>query len=137
MICPVCRIDMIDIEYERIELDYCVKCLGVWFDAEELELLLEKIGIQKHDLLDDISKTEETITAEKGRRCPVCDRRMKKAKIGGVNGVLIDMCVQGEGLWFDGGEVNQLVKQVAAAPSQESGSQQRVLSFLGEVFKAE
>jgi len=39
MICPVCRQSMLDIEYNNIELDYCEKCKGVWFDAGELELL--------------------------------------------------------------------------------------------------
>ena len=138
MICPVCKLDMIDIEYERIELDYCVKCRGVWFDAEELELLLEKMGIQEHDLLlDDVSKMTEAATSEKGRKCPVCDRRMKKTSIGDKEGVLIDACVQGDGLWFDGGEVNQLLKQIKIQPSAGDTSQGKVLAFLGEVFKAE
>ena len=39
MICPVCHKSMLDIEYNNIELDYCEKCRGVWFDAGELELL--------------------------------------------------------------------------------------------------
>jgi len=43
MICPVCKSDMIDVEYNRIELDYCTACRGVWFDTEELELLIENM----------------------------------------------------------------------------------------------
>lgn len=136
MICPVCKNDMIDVEYERIELDYCTKCRGVWFDADELELLFEKMGIEKHGLpLDGILKMPEAATTEKGRKCPICDRRMKKTTIGDKDGVLIDTCINGDGLWFDGGEVSQLVKQIAARPSKEGGSQQQVLTFLGEVFK--
>jgi len=41
MICPVCKSDMIDVEYHQIELDYCTNCHGVWFDAEELGLLFD------------------------------------------------------------------------------------------------
>ena len=26
MICPVCKSDMVDVEYNRIELDYCTVC---------------------------------------------------------------------------------------------------------------
>ena len=138
MICPVCNRDMIDVEYKRIELDYCAKCRGVWFDADELELLFEKMGIEEHGLpLDNVSKMPEAATSEKGRKCPICDRRMKKTTIGDKDGVLIDACISGDGLWFDGGEVSQLVKQIAAKPSKEGGSQQQVLTFLGEVFQAE
>ena len=137
MICPVCDSDMIDIEYERIELDYCTKCRGVWFDANELELLFEKIGVKEHRLpLDDVLNLPETGTKEKGRKCPICNRKMKKASIGGDSGVVSDACLQGDGLWFDGGEVAQLLKQMKIEPVAGGASQQKVLAFLGEVFKA-
>ncbi|MDD5313175.1 MAG: zf-TFIIB domain-containing protein, partial [Dehalococcoidia bacterium] len=32
MRCPVCKISALVIELERIELDYCSRCGGVWFD---------------------------------------------------------------------------------------------------------
>ncbi len=137
MICPACNSDMIDIEYERIELDYCLKCHGVWFDANELELLFEKMGAGENGLtLDDVLCLNETGTKEKGRKCPICGRKMKKTATGKGNGVMIDECTQGDGLWFDGGEVGQLLKHVKR-PSVETESQKKVLEFLGEVFKAE
>lgn len=138
MICPVCNSGMIDVEYERIELDYCTECRGVWFDADELELLFEKLGAGEHGMpLDDVLSLPEAKTSEKGRKCPICSTRMRKAGIGEKNGVMIDACINGDGLWLDGGEVNQLLKQVAAKTSKGSGSQRQVLAFLGEVFKAE
>jgi len=137
MICPVCNSDMIDIEYERIELDYCIKCRGVWFDAGEMELLFEKMGIEEHGLtMNDVSKMPKAATSEKGRKCPICDQRMKKTSIGGDNGVVIDACLQGDGLWFDGGEVAQLLKQMKIETAAGGASQQKVIAFLGEVFKA-
>ncbi len=45
MECPVCRETMVVIEYRSIELDYCVGCMGVWFDQGEIELLLDDAGI--------------------------------------------------------------------------------------------
>ena len=44
MICPVCKKDALIVEYDRIELDYCPSCGGVWFDSGELDLLLEAAG---------------------------------------------------------------------------------------------
>jgi Zn-finger nucleic acid-binding protein len=137
MICPVCKADMIDVEYHQIELDYCVKCHGVWFDAEELGLLLDRAGLE-HDLpLDDLLKLPEAETLEKGRKCPICSLRMKKTTIRKEPELLIDACSRGEGLWFDGGEVSHLIKQITGKQSVKTGSSQQVLDFLGEVFKAD
>ena len=47
MKCPACSSLMIVVEHEKIELDYCVKCSGVWFDAEEMELLLEAMQLER------------------------------------------------------------------------------------------
>ena len=137
MICPVCKSDMIDVEHSRIELDYCTSCQGVWFDAEELELLLERMGIKNHDLaLDDIWHSPEAETEEKKRKCPICGLKMKKMALGQQPETLIDACPQRDGLWFDGGEVSQLIRQLAKRPSGKGGSEQQVVTFLGEVFQA-
>jgi len=52
MICPVCKCDMIVVEYHNIELDYCTTCKGVWFDSGELELLLESHGLEEAKLFE-------------------------------------------------------------------------------------
>jgi Zn-finger nucleic acid-binding protein len=62
---------------------------------------------------------------------------MKKTIIGQKPPILIDACQQGDGLWFDGGEVGQLIRQLAEKSSEKEGSQQRVITFLGEVFEAQ
>ena len=137
MICPVCKSDMIVVEYEKIELDYCTSCQGVWFDAGELALLLDTIGFENHDLsIDKILHSQEARSPEKKRRCPICRQKMKKATIGQEPEILIDVCQQRDGLWFDGGEVGQLMNQLAGKTSKKSDSQAKVITFLGEVFKA-
>ena len=45
MDCPSCSEPLIVVEREGIELDYCPKCKGLWFDADELELLNEALGL--------------------------------------------------------------------------------------------
>lgn len=134
MRCPACSNLMIVVEYERIELDYCPECEGVWFDSGELELLLEAMETDgTHLALGRILTSPEAPTGEKKRKCPICGKKMKKATVGRDPEVLIDACSQGDGLWFDAGEVGQLVTQ---APSAKEGeSQGRVIRFLGEVFQ--
>jgi Zn-finger nucleic acid-binding protein len=138
MICPACKNEMIVVEYDNIELDYCNNCRGVWFDSTELELLLKSMNLDSQNLLlNDILNAPEAISQEKKRRCPICRRRMKKTTVGGQPGVLVDVCPQGNGLWFDGGEVAQLLRQLSRKQPAGQGSQQQVMSFLGEVFKAQ
>ncbi len=129
---------MIVVQHEDIELDYCTGCQGVWFDAGELELLLETMKLDTAELSPDaILNLPEAPSSEKKRRCPICGQKMKKAAIGRQPEILIDACKRGDGLWFDGGEVGQLVTQFAGAPSPPGeDSQGRVITFLGEVFKA-
>jgi Zn-finger nucleic acid-binding protein len=138
MICPTCKEDMIVLEYNEIELDYCANCRGVWFDSGELELLLESIGLDSpKPLLDEIFSSPEANSSEKKRRCPIHGRKMKKVAIGEGIEIVVDICQQGDGLWFDGGEVVHLIRFLGGKPPKKPGSQQEVIDFLGEVFKSE
>jgi len=134
MICPACKSDMIVVEHNRIELDHCIRCQGVWFDSDELELLLKSMGLESRNLfISNVLNSPETKTAEKKRKCPIC---RKKTTIGQQPGILIDVCQRGHGLYFDGGEVTKLIKQLAEKQLEGQGSQQQIISFMGEVFKA-
>ena len=137
MICPVCKYDMIVVEYHNIELDHCTGCKGVWFDSGELELLLESQGLGEAKLfLDNILDSPEAISSEKKRKCPICHHKMRKATIGGQPEILIDVCGKEHGLWFDGGEVTQLIKHLAGEQPPKGDSGEQVISFLEEVFEA-
>ena len=138
MICPTCHNVMIVVEHEKIELDYCSNCSGVWFDSGELELMLEGMGLESSDLSPTSTLVStEAATTEKRRRCPICNRKMKKTTIGKEPKVLIDVCPEGDGLWFDSGEINEIIKQCAQKACAEPGAENRVFTFLGDTFKAE
>jgi Zn-finger nucleic acid-binding protein len=137
MRCPVCKVPMIIVEHERIELDYCTKCLGVWFDAGELELLLESAGMDSAEFnMQKILSLPEKKIKESARRCSLCGKKMRKVAIGSSPEVVIDACVFGEGLWFDGGEVGQVIQQLLDKPSTSAMAEDRMISFLGETFKS-
>lgn len=135
MICPVCKHDMLVVEYHDIELDYCGTCKGVWFDSGELELLLKSHGLEETKVfLDGILNSAEAVSSEKKRDCPICGHKMKKTAIGEQPAVLIDMCRDKHGLWFDGGEVTELVRHLAGTQPPKHGSREQVIRFLEEVF---
>ena len=41
MKCPKCGMDLMEIEFQAIKLDRCVSCGGTWFDAGEMEHLIQ------------------------------------------------------------------------------------------------
>jgi Zn-finger nucleic acid-binding protein len=42
MSCPKCEGKLIETDYEKIKIDVCNKCHGVWLDAGELAELIHK-----------------------------------------------------------------------------------------------
>jgi Zn-finger nucleic acid-binding protein len=138
MICPACKSDMIVVEHHKIELDYCPGCRGVWFDSGELELLLESAGLEGVEpLLAGLASSTEAESKEKKRKCPICVRKMKKVLLGQEPEILLDICQRGDGIWFDGGELAQLVGQLGGKAGEKTSPQQKILAFLQEVFKTE
>jgi Zn-finger nucleic acid-binding protein len=137
MVCPVCKYDMIVVEYRNIELDYCHNCKGVWFDSGELELLLKSQGLEEPKaFFEGIFNSQEAASSEKKRKCPICGRKMKKTAIGGQPEILIDVCRDTHGLWFDRGEVAQLIKGLAGEHPPKHHPKEHVIGFLKEVFEA-
>ena len=136
MICPKCQHDMIVVEHRQIELDYCTGCEGVWFDGGELELLIRTAELESPDLsLSSLLASPAAQASHRGRKCPICGRRMQEVAIGEPP-INIDVCTQGDGFWFDGGEVQQLLEQLAEQSVAEGGAPRQVFSFLGEAFQA-
>lgn len=130
MICPVCRKSMIVIEHADIELDYCTLCKGIWFDATELDLLFRSVGVGHGHSLAGLMSQPRRPPAEAPRKCPLCRRRMDKMMIGKAPEVMIDSCPRGHGLWFDGGELDEVLEQLAGEP----GAGGKVGSFLGRTL---
>ena len=136
MNCPKDRSPMIVVEHDQIALDYCPTCRGVWFDRGELELITERAcGPQSEICMADIMNRPDAVTSEEKRRCPICNRRMLKKNIGAAPPVLIDACDQGDGLWFDGGEVQQFLSQMKTPHSNVTDA--GLLAFLKEILKAD
>ena len=107
MDCPVCQTAMIVLELDEVEIDYCTDCRGIWLDSGELELLLGTAAESKA-VLQSFSPAE---TREAARKCPICLKKMEKVLVGGKGKPeLIDRCKKEHGLWFDAGELENVLK---------------------------
>lgn len=126
MDCPVCRSAMIVLEIEEVEIDYCTDCAGIWLDAGELEVLLEDFD-QAAAVLNSFAPAQSDETP---RKCPICLKKMEKVFVGQTENKqkLIDRCRQNHGLWFDRGELQQILKM------GQFDSEGRVKQLLGELF---
>ncbi|HNR34000.1 MAG TPA: zf-TFIIB domain-containing protein [Candidatus Hydrogenedentes bacterium] len=121
--CPACEEPMMALEYDAVEVDYCGACGGVWLDAGELELLL---GARENVTA---FMRGGAIRPEKPRRCPICGVKMVKEATSGEPAVTYDSCPSGDGLWFDRGELDQVL-----ARSRPEADGECVAAFLREIF---
>jgi hypothetical protein len=111
MLCPECHQRLIIIEYHDVELDVCHEEHGMWFDADELRRLFEAAKV--HASLHDLESRLETLRASgkaTRRKCPRCGGRLVEVLApGGASDVILDSCPHGHGLWFDQGELHDVL----------------------------
>ena len=129
MLCPVCDVEMLVLEHEDIEIDCCYECAGIWLDEGELELLSGEDG--KPSAVAATLAKDADVKGKGKRPCPVCSKKMLLADINLSSGkvVEIDKCPKGHGMWFDKGELDDIV---AAA-----GGGEAVVDFLASLFNAD
>ena len=124
MICPVCKKSMLTVELQRVEIDYCPSCSGIWLDQGELELL----ATGNKDSINSFGKIIPAIsTDEKKYRCPVCSKKMNKVFIGEEKNIIIDQCRKGHGFWFDKCELQEIIKT-------NTNPENKILDVLNKMF---
>lgn len=106
--CPKCRADMEQIVHEGVEIDRCITCNGIWFDAGEVQLLANKEAAaaidtgkasegKQYNLVDDY-------------RCPRCGGDMEKHVDSQQRHIWYESCSSCEGSFFDAGEFRDLAQ---------------------------
>lgn len=102
MRCPKCRSDMEQTNYDGTEIDRCSICSGLWFDAGEVEALLNK----------EAAVAIDTGSARTGRRanqidhydCPRCGGTMVQKVDPQQQHIHYETCSSCAGSFFDAGE---------------------------------
>jgi Zn-finger nucleic acid-binding protein len=128
MLCPVCREELVIVEFDDVELDACPDCHGLWFDAQELHQLFEAAGVPDH-LYSLEERLERLPRAAARRRCPRCRGRIVPVRApSDTKEIILDQCPDGHGLWFDQGELESLLECLL----QEDEALDRVRDYLGQ-----
>ncbi|MHB0958415.1 MAG: zf-TFIIB domain-containing protein [Pirellulaceae bacterium] len=129
MLCPVCHEPMIIVEFGNIELDTCLSCRGLWFDAQELEQLFERAGVPER-ICELELQLNRLPHAGPRRNCPRCRSRLEPVRAPSLSGeTILDECPRGDGLWFDQGELESLL---SALLGEDTVALENVRGYLGE-----
>lgn len=154
MNCPVClgvpMSKAMVLTNNELQLDYCRRCGGMWFDRGEVDQLRK---CSPKALKTTILLTEE---AERMRchscqatfnrsgdscpacgwlnriSCPACDSELKSTKQGRLT---LDVCTQCQGIWFDNTELAQIWNVAVASftTGEPQKSEPRDRFYFGDV----
>ncbi len=112
MDCPKCGKPLEREDYEGIETDYCGRCGGFWLDRGEIgkivriheETFTAKQMEQAREMV--LASPSSGIPREEAAvPCPHCAKECVKSV---TQGVQIDRCPDGAGIWLDEGELELL-----------------------------
>jgi Zn-finger nucleic acid-binding protein len=126
MDCVACGNPMIALEVDQVEIDYCIECGGIWLDSGELEILLEDPRKVENVLRHAIPSPG---TSESFRKCPICLKKMEEIELDGETEIYIDRCKFGHGLWFDRGELEEVIRMI------DHDESSKVAKLLKDVFR--
>jgi Zn-finger nucleic acid-binding protein len=105
-----------------VELDYCPKCMGVWFDDKELQELLpsaaENLKIPRKAVKLKIS-------------CPRCEKFLYSFHYPNTT-VTVEMCKKCKGLWLDCAEFQQIRIEREYSASTEELEKKGLKAFLAK-----
>lgn len=124
MKCPACKETLVILELHEIEVDYCTNCNGIWLDSGELELMLENES-ERARLIQSLEVVMDS--SEKKLKCPLCKDKMEKVKHQQLN-IITDKCIHNHGIWFDKGELQELIKSTAV------NGENKFILLLKEIF---
>lgn len=111
MICPNCKKQDFDKAiFNGVEVDYCVNCLGIWFDDDELRQAKDERDENLSWLDVDLWHDKTKLTVSKGERlCPYCRMPLYEVFYGDSD-IKVDLCNLCHGLWLDRGEFKGIIE---------------------------
>ena len=133
--CPRCDIPLSTIDMdigERFLVERCDKCLGLFFDPNELCTFIECSVSNVHEV--NYLHLQEFLREREGQelppvnyiKCPECRAHMNRENYGARSGVIVDRCRE-HGVWLDGGELTVILDWVKAGGKihEENRQQER------------
>jgi Zn-finger nucleic acid-binding protein len=88
---------------------YCPRCLGIWFDKDELRLAKDDKDEQLNWLDIDLWRDKGIFEVfHSHKHCPVCRVGLREVKYDNSK-TKVDFCKMCQGVWLDRGEFKQII----------------------------
>ncbi len=125
--CPVCEgerpLYTRSLESDEVTVLECDRCAGMWVGHQIFELLERRARAEmvSWGSADKVARGEGRGRQEGRfyRQCVVCDKLMHRHNYGKKSGVIVDVC-HDHGLWFDEGELEQIIDWVRSGGSEQA-----------------
>lgn len=122
MNCPRCKNELKSVLVKDVTLDVCDSCEGIWFDNDELSLIIKSTN-------EEISNSSISKSLVAGKNipsdgtaseisCPKCELPMQWYSYCCDSGIKLDKCHSCNGIWVDDGELKGIIDYLdnATAP---------------------
>lgn len=120
MKCPNCDKDLVQTKRDRIEVEYCPSCQGMWLNRQELEELED----EAFDLGENEKGTLVFSATGTTRKCPQCSKLMKRFNYR-LYDLEMDFCEDGHGFWLDADEDKRVLNLMK---KEEAGLERTILA---------
>ena len=109
MECPNDGEQLEEILFHNVGVDYCPRCLGMWFDKDELRQAKDEKDKQLNWLDVDLWRDKGRFRVSKGNKhCPVDRAGLVEVKYD-ESKTKVDLCKMCQGVWLDRGEFKQII----------------------------
>lgn len=119
MECPNDKEYLERVLFHKVEVDYCPKCLGIWFDKDELRQAKDARDRQLDWLDVDLWRDKSKFKVSRGsKQCPFCRAGLVEVNYDGSK-TKIDFCKMCGGIWLDRGEFKQIINYLKSKSDYE------------------
>jgi len=136
MECPNDGEQLEEILFHNVGVDYCPRCLGMWFDKDELRQAKDEKDKQLNWLDVDLWRDKGRFRVSKGNKhCPVDRAGLVEVKYD-ESKTKVDLCKMCQGVWLDRGEFKQIINYLKNKSDHVilNNYAENLLSELWEVF---
>lgn len=110
ILCPICKKRLEKVILYNVEVDYCPKCLGLWFEKDELYWAKDEKDRNLRWLDIDIWEKRTKFKIYNGIRiCPLCRLPLYEVYYDDSR-IIIDVCNLCNGIWLDRGEFKKIIE---------------------------
>jgi len=127
--CPQCNVEFQQALLAGVEIDYCPRCYGLWFEEKELEWAKDAKDRNLQWLDIDLWKDTGSFQIQKGAKlCPTDRMPLYEVRYGDSN-IKVDVCSICSGIWLDRGEFIEIIEYL-----KEKGEYEVMHNYVKNLF---